>query len=188
MRTSRVTLVGAAILALLIGPTGAVSAMMNEEEIPAAFVTGTVIESSELEDKGRAAYEQTVDWSDPRLPPTLRIEGAWYLYGDLTAAWEHIEAGESEDEALASRVVIVVEMNVLLDGADGSWQGTGRYIRSGDDRYSYYVLSGDGPYDGFHALLRGAPDHDTDGPWDEEYECWIIESPLPPAPEAPPTE
>ena len=43
MRTLRVALVGTAILALLVGSTGAVSAMMNEEEIPAAFVTGSRI-------------------------------------------------------------------------------------------------------------------------------------------------
>jgi len=172
-------------LVLLISPTSAVAAPMNKEEIPATFVTGTVIDDTAMEDEGRVVYEQTVDWSDPRLPPTLRVEAAWYVYGDVAAALERLDAGESEDDAFASGVVMVLEMNALLDGADGSWQGTGRAVEAGDDRYSYYVLTGDGAYEGFHALLRGTPGHDTDAPWDEAYEGWIIESALPPMPEAP---
>jgi acyl transferase domain-containing protein len=31
-------------------------------------------------------------------------------------------------------------------------------------------------------LLRGTPGHDANGPWDELYEGWIIESRLPPPP------
>ena len=46
------------------------------------FVTGTVIDDAATEDEGRVVYEQTVDWSDLRLPSTLQVEGAWYLYGD----------------------------------------------------------------------------------------------------------
>ena len=182
MRTSCVVAIA---LVLFIGSTGAVAAPMNKEEIPATFVTGTVINDTAMEDEGRVVYEQTVDWSDPRLPPTLRVEAAWYVYGDVAAALERLDAGESEDDAFASGVVMVVEMNALLDGADGSWQGTGRAVEAGDDRYSYYVLTGDGAYEGFHALLRGTPGHDTDAPWDEAYEGWIIESALPPLPEAP---
>jgi hypothetical protein len=187
MRTSCVAII---TLVLLIGSAGVVAATMNKEEIPATFVTGTVIDDAATEDEGRVVYEQTVDWSDSRLPSTLQVEGAWYLYGDVTAALERIDAGESEDDAFASGVVMVVEMNVLLDGDEGSWRGTGRGIEQGaetdpDRRYSYYVLSGDGAYEGFHALLRGTPGHDADGPWDEEYEGWIIESPLPLLPDSP---
>jgi hypothetical protein len=80
---------------------------------------------------------------------------------------------------------MVVEMNVLLDGAEGSWHGTGRAIEQGagtdpDRRHSTYVLEGEGAYEGMHALLRGVPGHDANGPWDEQYEGWIIEGPVPP--------
>ena len=85
---------------------------------------------------------------------------------------------------------MITEVNILLDGSEGDWSGTGRGIEQGagndpERHYSYYVLEGDGAYEGMHALLRGAPDHDNDGPWDERYEGWIIESGLPSLPEPP---
>jgi hypothetical protein len=182
MRTPCVAVIA---LVLLISPTSAVAAPMNKDEIPATFVTGTVIDDTAMEDEGRVVYEQTVDWSDARLPPTLRVNATWYIYGDVPAALE-----DQEPEVIDDYLVMVVEMNVLLDGPAGSWRGTGRGIEQGagtdpDRRYSYYVLEGDGAYDGFHALLRGTPGHDANGPWDEEYEGWIIESALPPLPEVP---
>jgi hypothetical protein len=172
-------------LLLLFGSTGMVTAQMNKEEIPAALVTGTVIDGDAIEDEGRVSYEQTVTWSDPRLPPTLRVEGAWYVYADVPAGLE-----EQGPEALTDLGVMVTEMNVLLDGPEGSWRGTGRGLEWSPDpdpdrHYSYYVLTGEGAYAGMHALLRGAPGHDANGPWDEEYEGWIIESELPPLPEPP---
>ena len=158
---------------------------MNAEEVPAAFLTGTVVDGDATEDEGIVAYEQTVEWSDPRLPPTLRVNGAWYVYGEAPAGPE-----EARVEALIDQGMMVTEMNVLLEGPEGSWRGTGRALEwSPDpdpDRHdSYFVLTGDGAYEGMHALLRGAPDHDADGPWDEEYEGWIIEAEIPPLPEAP---
>jgi hypothetical protein len=181
MRTSFVAIIS---LVLIIGSTSAVMAQLNKDEVPAAFVTGYVTVDNAVEDEGHVVYEQTVDWSDPRLPPTLKVEGAWYLYGDVTTALERIDAGESEDDAWATGVVMVVEVNVLLDGDEGSWQGTGRGIEA-DDRYSYYVLEGDDAYEGMHVLLRGTPGHDANGPWDELYEGWIIETKLPPLPGSP---
>ena len=191
MHTSCVAIIA---LLLLIGWTGGVAAQMNDEEIPAAFVTGTVVDHTTTEDEGRVSWEQTVEWSDPRLPSTLTSEGAWYVYGDVTTVVERHEAGLDEEEAFAGvDLVMVVEMDILLDGTDGDWEGSGRAIEQGaetdpDRRYSYYVLSGDGTYDGLHAVLRGAPGHDAKGPWDERYEGWIIESPLPPMPEPPAAE
>jgi hypothetical protein len=177
--------VAAIAVALVIGSTGAVAAQMNDEAIPAAFVTGTVTDDTAIEDEGRVMWEQTVEWSDPRLPPTLNAEGAWYIYGDVPAGLE-----EEDIEAIEDYLVMVTEVDLLLDGSEGSWRGTGRALEQGaesdpDRHYSYYVLEGDGAYDGMHALLRGAPDHDADGPWDEQYEGWIIESELPLLPEAP---
>jgi len=170
---------------LLLGASVGVAAQMNTEEIPAVFVTGTVVDDTATEDEGTVVYEQTVEWSDPRLPSTLRVNGAWYVYGEVPEGLE--EAGP---EALVDMGVMVTEMNVLLDGAQGSWHGSGRALEWSPDpdpdrHYSYYVLTGEGAYEGMHVLLRGAPDHDANGPWDEEYEGWIIESALPPLPEAP---
>ena len=127
-----------------------------------------------------------MEWSDPRLPPTLEAEATWYIYGDVPA-----DLGDEELEAIEDYLVMVTEMSIVLDGTEGRWHGTGRAIEQGADtdperHYSYYVLEGDGAYEGMHALLRGAPDHDADGPWDEQYEGWIIESEVPPLP-GPPT-
>lgn len=170
---------------LLLGASVGVTAQMNTDEIPAVFVTGTVVDGDATEEEGIVAYEQTVEWSDPRLPPTLRVNGTWYVYGEVPAGLE--EAGP---EALVDMGVMVTEMNMLLDGPEGSWRGTGRALEWSPDpdpdrHYSYYVLTGEGDYEGMHALLRGAPDHDANGPWDEEYEGWIIESGLPPLAEPP---
>ncbi len=181
MRTPCAVVIAAA---LVIGSTGGVAAQMNDEAVPAAFVTGTVTDNTATEDEGYAAWEQTVEWSDPRLPPTLNAEGAWYLYGDVPAGLE-----EEGIEAIEDYLVMVTEVNVWLDGDEGSWSGTGRALEQGagndpERHYSYYVLEGDGAYEGMHALLRGAPDMDNDGPWDEQYEGWIIESELPSLPES----
>ena len=179
----------AAVLALLVTSTVAVTAQMNEWGIPAAFVTGTVVDDTNdtaTEVEGRASWEQTVEWSDPRLPPTLKVEATWYIYGRPPDDLE-----DEGLEAIDDYFVMVTEMNVLLDGSEGRWHGTGRAIKQGygpdpERRYSYYVLEGDGAYEDMHALLRGAPDHDADGPWDEQYEGWIIESEVPSLP-GPPT-
>ncbi len=189
MRTPWVVAVA---VALVFGSTVAVAAQMNKEAVRAVFVTGTAVgdtNDSATEDEGRATWEQTVEWSDPRLPPTLEVEGAWYLYGDVPP---ELEGEEVDVEAIEDYFVMVTEMNVLLDGSEGRWHGTGRAIKQGygpdpERHYSYYVLEGDGAYEDMHALLRGAPDHDPDGPWDEQYEGWIIESGLPPLP-GPPAE
>jgi len=183
MRTPWVVAVA---VALVFGSTVAVTAQMNEWGIPAAFVTDTVVgdtNDTATEDEGRASWEQTVEWSDPRLPSTLKAGATWYVYGDPPD-----DLMDEGLEAIEDYFVMVTEMSVLLDGTEGRWHGTGRAIKQGagtdpERHYSYYVLEGDGAYEEMHALLRGAPDHDNDGPWDEQYEGWIIESGLPPLPE-----
>lgn len=182
MRTPWAVLIA---VGLLVGATASVGAQMNTEEVPAVFVKGTVTADTATEDEGRATWEQTIEWSDPRLPPTLTAEAAWYIYGAIPAGLE-----DEEIEAVEDYLVMVTEINVRLDGSEGSWRGSGRAIEQGTGfdpewHYSYYVLEGDGAYEGMHALLRGAPDDDADGPWDEEYEGWIVESALPPLPEPP---
>ena len=179
----RTIAIAAVALVLLLGTSVSVSAQMNTEGIPATFVTGTVVDDTATEDAGTVVYEQTVEWSDPRLPATLRAEGAWYIYGEVPEGLE-----DQELEAIDDYLVMVTEMTVALDGPEGSWRGTARAVEQGagtdpDRHYSYYVLTGDGAYAGMHTLLRGAPGHDADGPWDTEYEGWIIESELPALPE-----
>ena len=165
MRTFSATIIA---LALLVGSTVGVTAQMNDETIPAVFVTGTVVDDTANENEGRVVYTQEVAWSDPRLPSSLQVNAAWYV------------SGESVTDA-----VMTMEMNLLLEGPDGLWRGTGRAIEAIDGRYSYYVLIGEGAYEGLHALLRGAPGIDVNGPWDEDYQGWLFEGELPPLP-APP--
>ena len=187
MRTPWVVAVA---VALVFGSTVAVTAQMNKETIPAVYVTGAVVgdtNDTATEDQGRASWEQTVEWSDPRLPSTLKAEATWYIYGDVPPG---LAGEEVEVEAIEDYFVMVTEMSIVLDGTEGRWHGTGRAIEQGagpdpERHYSYYVLEGDGAYEGMHALLRGAPGHDADGPWDEQYEGWIVESGLPPLPEPP---
>ncbi len=68
---------------------------------------------------------------------------------------------------------------LLLEGADGSWRGTGRAVEDADDRFSQYALVGEGAYEGLYALIRGTPGMDTHGPWDHSYEGYIFEGELP---------
>lgn len=182
----RRTTVAAVALTMLASTSVGAAAQMNMEEVPATFVTGIArMDGVPIEESGRITYEQTVAWSDPRLPSTLRVNATWYVYGTLPAG------AEGEDpEIVAQQLVLVIDMHCLLDGLEGSWRGTGRGVEQGvgEDaarRYSTYVLVGEGAYAGMHLLLRGAPGHDADGPWDERYEGWLIETEVPPLSQAP---
>lgn len=157
-------------LALLFGSAVGVAGQMNDELILAVFVTGTVVDGAADETDGRVVYTQEVEWSDPRPPPTLRANATWYVSG------ESIHDG-----------VMTVGMSILLDGSEGVWRGIGRGIETDDDRYSYYILIGEGAYESLHALLQGTPGIDANGPWGEEDQGWLSEGALPPLP-APPAE
>ena len=111
------------LLLLFVGSTGAVVAQMNTEEVPAVFVAGTVIDDTATASEGHASWEQTVEWSDPRLPPTLKVEADWYIYGAMPAGLE-----DEEIEAVEDYLVMVTEMNVRLADSEGSWRGSGRAI------------------------------------------------------------
>jgi len=165
MRTLGVMLI---TIAVLMGSTVGVAGQMNDELIPAVFVTGTVVDGTADETDGLVVYTQEIEWSDPRLPSMHRVHANWYV------------SGESMADA-----VMTVEMSSLLEGPEGAWRGTGRAIETNDDRYSYYVLMGEGDYEGMHVLLRGVPGMDVNGPWDEDYEGWLFEAELPPPPDPP---
>ena len=81
---------------------------------------------------------------------------------------------------------------ILLEDEQGRWRGTGRSVMDADEKYSLYVLTGEGAYDGLSALLRGvAPDDEEAGllhahaPWDMAYEGYIFEAELTPLPSEP---
>jgi len=181
---SRVSLVGAVILGLLASASTTVLAQ-EEKTAPATRVTGTVVEQFGYTDgvpvgeemrPGKHEYRieegvlhergvisrQQVQWSDPRLPSEHWVRLDATLYG--------------MDEPLLG--VAAVESSHLLKGAEGSWRGTGRAIETADDRYSHYVLTGEGLYDGLYALLRGTPGTDMPGPLDRSYEGYIFEGEL----------
>lgn len=176
MRAARPTLTGALIAALLIIPP---TAALGQAEEPASstYVTGTAVEQwgyggaesvSEEGDVMREAghiYQQRVEWSDPRLP---------------AEHWVRMDLGIYEESAPDG--VMTMQTSHLLTDSEGTWRGAGRAFETEDDRYSYYELVGERAYEGLHALLRGTPGRDAHGPWDLEYEGWIIEGPLTPFP------
>ena len=54
-----------------------------------------------------------------------------------------------------------------------------------DERHSFYVLTGEGAYEGLSALLRGMTPADAQGFWDLAYEGYILEAELTPFPDEP---
>jgi hypothetical protein len=197
MRTLQVSLAGAVILALLGGLGGAVVAQ-DEEPTPVTFVTGTVAEAYGYdvyrEEEGDPSsydirgYEvmtelggpmrQVVEWSDPRLPPDL-----W-----LTLGYTLISTGEDEFDGAMNAA-----WQSLLEDEQGRWRGTGRTVQGGpDEKYSLYVLTGEGAYEGLSALLQGTTPDDVEAsllhahaPWDMAYEGYIFETELTPFPDVP---
>ena len=196
MRTLRLSLTGAAMLALVGGLGGAV-ATQDEEPAPVTFVTGTVAEAYTLDadgtdvDSDLASYDlrgyevmtqtapirQVVEWSDPRLPTDL-----W-----LTLGYTLISAGGDDFDGAMN-----VAWQSLLDDEVGRWRGTGHSVQSPDEKYSLYALTGEGAYQGLSALLRGTTPDDTEAgllhahaPWDMAYEGYIFEAELTPFPDAP---
>ena len=202
MRTLRLSLVGTVILALLVGLSLAVVAQ-DEGPTPITFVTGMVTELNQYEfseeDDGDLSvadirgYEvmtqsaplgQVVEWSDPRLPTDL-----W-----LSLGFTRISQGEDQPESVRA---MNLAWQSLLEDEQGRWRETGRSVLDADEKYSLYVLTGEGAYDGLSALLRGvAPDDEEAGllhahaPWDMAYEGYIFEAELTPMPDPvePPAE
>jgi hypothetical protein len=191
MRTLRMSLAGSVILGLLASLSLVVVAQEGEPA-PVTFVTGTVVEQflhDELweddpeqffastvrgydieRDLGGGLIEQQVDWSDPRLPAKHWLTGNYHWIG---------EANEGPDGAITTAI------SHLLEGPEGRWVGTGRFVEDADEQFGFYVLTGEGAYGGLYALLRGAPGMDQHGPYDLAYEGYIFEGDLLPFPDAP---
>ena len=97
MRTLRMYLAGTVTLALL--GSLSMTALAQDREAAVTSVTGTAVTSDSIESDGRVVLEQDVDWSDPRLPATLRVEANWGGYGS------------------GLETVMTVEMSLLLEDA-----------------------------------------------------------------------
>jgi hypothetical protein len=160
----------------------------QEEPAPVTLVTGTVAEvygsgttEANLPSNVRgyevtvgtsqpALMRQVVEWSDARLPSDL------WLTLDYTLIWN---PGDVLDGALNT------VSRSLLEDEQGRWRGTGRWVNGGGERYSFYVLVGEGAYDGLYALLHGVTPADAEGPWDLAYEGYIFEAEMLPFPDEP---
>jgi hypothetical protein len=133
-----------------------------EEEMPAA-AGGYRIAIG-----GPQLIEQTVEWSDPRLPAKQWLTLDYHNYSELASG--------------AATVTTITTH--LLEDESGRWTGEGRFVASGDEHFSFYTLCGEGAYEGLYALLRGASD--AEHPLaDLSFEGYILEGELPGFPLAP---
>ncbi len=186
MRALRAVLTAAISVALCLGL--ATTATAQEEAAPVTFVTGTVAEvyghsfseaNVPSEVRGYevtvgtsqpALMRQVVEWSDPRLPGDL------WLTLDYTLIWKPSDVLDGAMNTVSRS---------LLEDERGCWRGTGRWVNDGQDRYSFYVLTGEGDYEGLYALLHGVTPAGVEGPWDLVYEGYIFEAEMLPFPDEP---
>ena len=186
MRTLRISLMATVTLALL-GGLGAVAVAQADEDrqATATRVTGETTAKREVfggtysgidgVDRNRdAVYEDTFEWSDPRLPSVMQItENVDIHYrGDDQDAWAWVGA-------------------IRLEDSDGAWTGSeygmGEWV---DQRLvlqpRMMLLRGEGAYEGLSAMLQRS--WETDDPtYPASVEGYIFEGELPPMPE-PPTD
>jgi hypothetical protein len=189
MRTLRLSLVGPVILALLGGLGGAVLAQADDDRpVTATYVTGQQTDAREVDGGGYArvggigqyhgaVYEDTLEWSDPRLSSSMWIAENLDMHdlGDGSEAWTWVGSIRLKDE-------------------EGAW--TGREYGMGefmDDglvlRPRVMMLSGDGAYEGLTAVFQRSWDPD-DPTYHVTVEGYIHEGELPPMPDPvePPVE
>ena len=179
MRTLRMSLVGTAILMSLGGlPVLA----QDPEQATWTHVTGTALEAEWTGDRpndpthlwhGSVEYiptssgSYTAEWSDPRLPTTMRLQqDAALHHGDMT----------SYDDWMLLHAIAV-----RLDGTHGDWAGSGHGVFGTDGGHGQVTLTGGGAYEGLSALLdltRSATDLTV-----LEFDGFIFESDLPPMPD-----
>lgn len=155
MNRTRMTFTAAIALTLVSGSAISVATQAAD---PVTFVTGTRVQNAEA-DAGTFVpgegvghiegirHEQTIEWSDPRLP-SLRI---------VTS-----NADVIEPEAPAA---VPFSSVVLLDGDHGSWTGTavGYFEGAFGDFMGTNMLVGHGEYEGLSAVLYESPATDAEG-------------------------
>jgi hypothetical protein len=186
MRATRSALTAAISVALCLGPV--TSATAQEEPAPVTFVTGSVVEvygrgftEANVPSDVRG-YEvtvgtsqptlmrQVVEWSDSRLPHDL------WLAADYTLIWRPSDVLDGAMNTVSRN---------LLEDEQGCWRGTGRWVNGAGERFSFYVLIGEGAYEGLYTLLHGVTPADADGPWDLAYEGCNFEAEMLPFPDEP---
>ena len=187
MRTLRLTRVSTLALAVLGGLTGSVVAQDDEDlVITATRVTGETTARREVfggsyqfvdgvDQNREAVFEDTFDWSDPRLPSVMQLTENLDIHyrGDDQNAWAWVGS-------------------IRLEDADGAWTGReygmGEWIGDGLVlRPRMMPLSGEGAYEGLSAMLQRR--WETDDPtYTASVDGYIFEGELPPMPDAPPTE
>ena len=192
MRTLRLSLVGAVILTLLGGLGGAAMAQDDEEEVfGATHVTGTtpMLRNTDdgtptFKDAGLAIYGEAqvreVEWSDPRLPSSMRLT-------------QNLDAYFVDSDEVG--VAIALVQNVRLDGPDGAWTGTAYGLLEGTEANTYpqtvlMVLEGEGAYEGLSAMFRTVYEEPPAEGEPADWDGYILEGEMTPLPEPPepPTE
>ena len=204
MRTMRLLLVGAVILALLGGLGGAVMAQSAEESMPDALtefsgrmecsglsmgtlediVIATTGEGDLIRREWRGADLSVVvqKISDPRLDGHIAVSfnSDEYLLASDEPAWQLSDIPPEEFPRG------VVASTFRLKNADGSWHGS-RYQNwypDGDSSTTTAIYTGEGGYEGLTAVVE--MDYDELNPvcaWD--VHGYIIEGQLPLTPELP---
>jgi hypothetical protein len=118
---------------------------------------------------GPQLIEQTVAWSDPRLPAKQWLTLDYHNYS----------------EPASGAAMVTTSTTHLLEDESGRWTGQGRFVAGADEHFSFYTLRGEGAYEGLYALLHGAPDADEHLLADLSFEGYILEGELPGFPLAP---
>lgn len=186
MRATSATTTVAISVALCLGLAAPVTA--QDDPAPVTFVTGTVAavyghsfsEANVPSDlrgyevtvgtSQPALMRQVVEWSDPRFPSDL------WLALDYTLIWKPSDVLDGAMNTVSRS---------LLEDEQGRWRGTGRWVNGAGERYSFYVLVGEGAYEGLYALLQGVTPADAEGPWDLAYEGYVFEAEMLPFPDEP---
>lgn len=190
MRTLRLSLMGAVILALLAGLAGAVLARTDGS----TRVTGSVVWSGMGDPTGFEFTEEGVigedwvghgrglkwlagfEWSDPRLPSQAKMVANFDAYGS------------EEDGDVGVRAVINMW---LLEDADGYWTGPETsWCDDQDHCRGVLTLTGYGAHEGLYAVLSLQPQENEDGTITQTMEGAIFAGDMPPMPDLlePPAE
>jgi len=181
MRTLRLSLAGAVMLALLGATNAAVlaqEATPTPDPVAPVAVTGTVT-SGEVGSYGSTEREGFI---------YERTEGQW-----LTTSWQ------ASDPRLSGQGTMAVNWNVsdgyqagiasvahVLVTPEGRWLGTGHLFYTEGGLYEMTVLRGEGAYDGWTATVLIHPGPDSPG----NFEGVIFggEAPTMPEPVEPPAD
>jgi hypothetical protein len=171
MRTLRLSLAGAVILALLGSVSGAVLAQDDtEDQARVAHVTGKLIDQvwddTQLDFTTEAGVNygrgmrlmETYEWSDPRLPA-------------LKTSILNFNSYPSRDAERG----IMTQLSNRMEGPDGAWVGTATSMQFVDGRgQGQDIYVGEGAYEGLVAVMFC----DSEG-----CEGQIFEGELPPVPD-----